>query len=154
MKNLIQRILTETTVPQRSHHGLDHWKRVADNARLIAEHEAVNLRILLLFAFFHDCRRESDGEDPGHGPRAAKYLRTFSEQDLGLSAADKQRLLLACRHHTYECDTDDLTVKACWDADRLDLGRVGITPDPKRLFTETAKRIAWEALNRDVDRVP
>jgi uncharacterized protein len=120
MKRLIQCILRETTIPERSLHGLDHWKRVADNARLIAKHENVNLRIMLLFAFFHDCRRESDGDDPGHGPRAARYIRGFSEKQLGLSSQDKQRLMLACRHHTYECDTNDLTVKACWDADRLD----------------------------------
>ena len=37
--------------------------------------------------------------------------------------------------------TDDLTVMACWDADRLDLGRVGIRVDPKRLFTTTAQDI-------------
>ena len=27
----------------------------------------------------------------------------------------------------------------CWDADRLDLGRVGIRPDPRRLFTAAAR---------------
>ena len=38
------------------------------------------------------------------------------------------------------------TIQTCWDADRLDLGRVGITPDPSWLCTEAAKRpevIAW-----------
>ena len=30
----------------------------------------------------------------------------------------------------------------CWDADRLDLGRVGIIPDSKYLFNAEAKRIA------------
>ncbi len=28
----------------------------------------------------------------------------------------------------------------CWDADRLDLGRVGIMPEPSRLCTAAAKR--------------
>jgi uncharacterized protein len=35
-------------------------------------------------------------------------------------------------------------VQACWDADRLDLGRVGIAPAPERLCTAAAReRIAW-----------
>jgi hypothetical protein len=34
------------------------------------------------------------------------------------------------------------TLAVCLDADRLDLGRVGITPDPLRLSTSTAKSIA------------
>ncbi len=34
------------------------------------------------------------------------------------------------------------TLAVCLDADRLDLGRVGITPDPQLLSTATAKDIA------------
>jgi hypothetical protein len=30
-------------------------------------------------------------------------------------------------------------VRACWDADRLDLWRVRITPDPRRLATAEAQ---------------
>ena len=33
----------------------------------------------------------------------------------------------------------DITVQTCWDADRLDLGRVGIIPRPDRLCTEEAR---------------
>jgi hypothetical protein len=34
------------------------------------------------------------------------------------------------------------TLAVCLDADRLDLGRVGITPDPLRLSTATAREMA------------
>jgi uncharacterized protein len=34
----------------------------------------------------------------------------------------------------------DLTVQTCWDADRLDLGRVGKTPRVEKLCTEEARR--------------
>ena len=34
------------------------------------------------------------------------------------------------------------TIDACFDADRLDLGRVGIDPDPERMATERGKEIA------------
>ena len=34
------------------------------------------------------------------------------------------------------------TMYACFDADRLDLGRVGITPDPKKMATAKGKELA------------
>ena len=34
----------------------------------------------------------------------------------------------------------DLTVQVCWDADRLDLGRIGMFPAPRFLCTEAARR--------------
>ena len=33
----------------------------------------------------------------------------------------------------------DVTVQTCWDADRLDLGRVGIRPHPRYLCTPAAR---------------
>ena len=42
--------------------------------------------------------------------------------------------------------TDDLTIATCWDADRLDLLRVGVMPDPRYLVTEAARNaevIEW-----------
>jgi uncharacterized protein len=39
----------------------------------------------------------------------------------------------------------DNTIQTCWDADRLDLGRVGIVPDPSRLCTAAAKEPAIRA---------
>ena len=48
----------------------------------------------------------------------------------------------ACSGHTHERTHPDVTVQTCWDADRLDLGRVGITPHPNYLGTEVARRPA------------
>ena len=39
----------------------------------------------------------------------------------------------ACVHHTDGLTEGDVSVQACWDADRLDWGRVGIRPAPLRL---------------------
>ena len=141
MKNIINKIQKDTTVKWRTVHGIDHWERVAEYGCIIARHEKLNERILVLFGYFHDCKRHSDGRDPDHGPRAAEYVATFSAEELGLSEVDHQRLIIACRHHTYECETKDITIKACWDADRLDIGRIGFRTDPKKLFTRTAKSI-------------
>ena len=50
----------------------------------------------------------------------------------------------ACRLHTVALKTDNPTIDACFDADRLDLGRVGIIPYPARLATEKGKKMAME----------
>lgn len=38
--------------------------------------------------------------------------------------------------------TGNPTIDACFDADRLDLGRVGITPNPHKMATEKGKEMA------------
>jgi uncharacterized protein len=59
----------------------------------------------------------------------------------------------ACAFHTDGLTEADLTVQVCWDADRLDLGRVGISPRRDYLCTDPAKdprMIQWaEARSRD-----
>jgi uncharacterized protein len=52
---------------------------------------------------------------------------------------DFKRLYSACAHHTDGLTDGDPTVQTCWDADRLDLGRVGIIPKKKFLGTEAAR---------------
>ena len=43
--------------------------------------------------------------------------------------AEMSLLRYACTHHSDGLTTGDLTVLTCWDASRLELGRVGITAD-------------------------
>jgi len=55
-------------------------------------------------------------------------------------------LKIACEGHGDGLMDADITVQTCWDADRLDLGRVGITPDPSRLCTTAVREsdiIEW-----------
>ncbi len=53
-------------------------------------------------------------------------------------------LLVACRRHTDGLVDGEITVQVCWDADRLDLGRVGITPRPALLCTDSARaNLRW-----------
>ena len=52
------------------------------------------------------------------------------------------QLKKACELHTTTLRTEDATVNACFDADRLDLGRVGITPNPDKMATAQGRIIA------------
>lgn len=61
-------------------------------------------------------------------------------------APDEEVSLLekACRYHTTELRTGIPTIDVCFDADRLDLCRVGITPNPKLM---ASKEGAYYATN-------
>ena len=57
---------------------------------------------------------------------------------VGVTAAQLELLQHACFEHTNGQVSSDPTVGACWDADRLDLPRVGVTPNPALFSTERA----------------
>ena len=127
-------------------HGIQHWERVRDNGLRLARTTGANPMVVELFAYLHDSRRLDDWEDPGHGARAAAYLRTLRERHFDISDEEIELLVHACRHHSDGLMEGDVTVLTCWDADRLDLGRVGIRPDPKYLCTSAARNpemLAW-----------
>ena len=52
--------------------------------------------------------------------------------------ADSQMDLLceALKLHNDGQVSEDPTIGTCWDADRMDLPRVGIVPDPKLMSTD------------------
>ena len=123
-------------------HGLPHWQRVERNGVLLstengAVRDGVNIKVVRAFAYLHDKCRVDDWEDLEHGVRAAdmlsgirnSILKDFTDEEVAL--LDK-----ACRFHTIKHRTGVPTIDVCFDADRLDLGRVGITPNPMKMATE------------------
>ena len=120
-------------------HGPSHWARVRAMGLELSHVTGADPVVVELFAWFHDSRRFNDGYDPEHGDRAAAFAGGL-RGDL-FEATDEQLALLqeACRGHSDGHLRADVTVQTCWDADRLDLGRVGTTPDPARLCTEAAR---------------
>ena len=122
-------------------HGAPHWSRVQHHGVALAIAANVDVRIPVLFSVLHDSQRENDGRDPGHGERAADYAHSLHR--LGyfeLPPISLHHLLEACRGHSRGNTDAPIEVQVCWDADRLDLGRVGSRPDPARLCTLHAKR--------------
>jgi uncharacterized protein len=122
-------------------HGAAHWFRVRANGLRLAQATGADTEVVELFALFHDSQRLTEGTDPDHGQRGAYLAERFHGRLFHLPDTAFDQLLFACRSHTSgtQADTDDITVRTCWDADRLDLGRVGIMPSPDRLLTGPAR---------------
>ena len=123
-------------------HGLEHWDRVYQNGQKLLTPK-VHTIVVELFAYLHDSCREDDFEDIHHGERAAEWIKTLRSTYLKeLSEEDFQLLSDACRFHTTASKTSDPTIDACFDADRLDLWRVGVIPNPKRMATKIGAQLA------------
>ena len=110
--------------------------------RLLADMEKANLRVVELFCLLHDTQRHDEYRDPSHGRRAARYAKSLRGVWFDLSDKEMELLTEALKYHSDGYTEADLTVQVCWDADRLDLGRVGIKPAPHRLCTASAKSVA------------
>ncbi len=143
---LIQAILDQYTLALDGVHGVTHWARVLENGRRLAARTNANLAVVQLFAIFHDAKRRNEGRDHGHGRRGAEYAAELRGTLFTLSDHEFSLLYTACAHHTDGLTEGDVTVRTCWDADRLDLGRVGIEPAAPYLCTEAAhdaEILAW-----------
>lgn len=140
LKPILKAILDEYVLPWDGDHGIAHWARVLENGLRLAEHTKANIQIVTLFAVLHDSRRINELTDPNHGPRAAEFCSAIRGNLIDLADHEFKLLYGACEGHTHERTHPDITIQTCWDADRLDLGRVGIQPHPSRLCTEAAKQ--------------
>lgn len=131
---------------QSSAHGMRHWKQVEKNGLMLAECDSqVNKRVVVLFAYLHDCERRNEYEDEEHGQRAAERLYKISETLLDdLDDEEFELLYTAIAEHNGGFDFGDPTIDACADADRLDLVRFGISLDPELMSTEKGKEIALQ----------
>lgn len=127
-------------------HGLSHWLRVRENGLRVAQASGADMLLVELFALLHDVKREDEGVDRYHGQRAASYVKRLPHMLLNLSQPDMELLTEAIAYHSEGLTVAHVTVQTCWDADRLDLGRVGIVPKPRYLCTTIAKEpdvITW-----------
>ena len=159
LTELLQKVLAQYRLDPSGVHGIRHWGRVLENGRRLAPLTGADLRVLELFAIFHDACRWRDVLDHDHGPRAADFVRSLrGEIDLDDDAF--AQLVLACECHTrgprVPCGE---TVLTCLDADRLDIPRVGMWVRTGLLFTAAARSpdiLAWasgRAWHREVPAV-
>lgn len=150
---LINAIRRQYQLPWRGIHGVVHWARVLENGVRLAEQTGARVHVVRLFAVFHDSRRTNEDDDPGHGRSGAVLAASLRGQLFSMTDEDFELLRIACTDHTMGKTMGDVTVQTCWDADRLDLGRVGIRPHPRYLCTHAAKNpqtIGW-AYERSIE---
>ena len=145
-EELIETVKSQLEIDWAGIHGMPYWVRVYHYGSHIAKLNKANPKVVHLFALFHDSRRFSEGSDPHHGLRATELILNLHSKLFKVKDNELDLLLEACRYHTSAADHDNITIKTCFDADRLYLGRVGIEPDRLLLCTAEAKKtetISW-----------
>lgn len=128
---------------EHSLHGPSHWERVeAHGRRLAAATAGADEVVVRLFGILHDVERQNESYDPQHGPRAAKLIRHFRDDLFAITDDQLELLTYACQCHADGFTSDDPTIGCCWDADRLDLPRVGIRPESTYMSTPMGRSLA------------
>lgn len=120
-------------------HGDQHWRAVAEvGLRLLADERKADPVVVLLFAIFHDAMRQNENDDPGHGQRGAELAQELHGRFFRLPPERLGLLIEACSGHSEIRFSDDPTIGVCLDSDRLNLWRLGMTPEAKYLSTDAA----------------
>lgn len=139
-RRLVDAVMAAATNADSFLHGPGHWRCVAwIGLRLLPAVPGADAAIVFLFGLLHDSMRLNDGHDPDHGRRAGLLARRLNGSAFQLDDDRLDRLQFACDHHTGGGRSADPTIAVCWDADRLNLWRVGTAPDPRFLSTEPAR---------------
>jgi uncharacterized protein len=138
-KSIRRRATEEFILGPDSFHGPAHWRRVEVNGLWLSEQTRADTAVVRLFAALHDACRWDEGTDPEHGRRSAVFARRLWNEVFELEYERFAVLEYAIAYHADGKRSDDPTIGTCWDADRLDLPRVGIWPEPELLCTEAAR---------------
>ena len=110
-------------------HGASHWARVILNGLILSDLTGADRDVVVMFGLFHDSRRVNDLHDPPHGKRGGKLARQLLSKDSHWPPEKTDVLVEACNGHTAIRHHEDITIQTCWDADRLDLPRIGAQVD-------------------------
>lgn len=144
-------IIREFRGDHHSIHGPAHWRRVEQSGLRIAASNGASVHVVRLFAALHDSCRQDDSFELHHGELAAQYALALRGKLFDLDDESFELLHYACKWHTHGKVSTDPTIGACWDADRLDLTRIGIEPKPRLMSTELGKRLCSRGHNLTSD---
>ncbi|MEI8270586.1 MAG: hypothetical protein WCG45_04400 [bacterium] len=146
IQSVFEQARKEFSLKEKSFHGIWHWEKVERNALEIANHtELCDHTVVQLFGILHDSKRIDENEDSNHGLRAANFVKSlYKEGKLLITKDQLQKLETACEFHEKGETSKDPTIGACWDADRLELTRVGTTPNPKFFSTKAGLDLMWK----------
>ncbi len=153
--SLLEQIKSQFRLNTESIHGINHWIRVETIGLFLAKETGADPTVISHFAYLHDSQRINNGIDTKHGNRAAEYTKNLLFQGcITLTKSQTTNLLIACKNHSErDAIPRNITIATCWDADRLDLWRLGIEPNPHYLYTEFAKTFRPLQLSRAVNMI-
>jgi uncharacterized protein len=106
---------------------------------MLANLTGANWHVVELFAFFHDSRRLKEHVDDGRGACGTALASRLKGSVFDATDEEMDLLHFACVHYSDGMTLGNTTLLTYWDADRLDLGRVGITLKGKYPGTEAAQ---------------
>jgi len=149
-------------------HGPGHWFRVRRFGAILAALEGLPedaRRCVEIFALVHDLARLDDGCGNQHAIDGAAYIDEVLPAVFGPIPRDQvETVRVAIRYHSdgmVSRVADDRglfahlegphelsvrTIGCCWDADRLDLPRVGIHPEARFMSTANWRDVLPVAL--------
>lgn len=145
---IVKKIIDQFYIKDSFIHGVSHWSRVFYYGKVLSELSTLDVENIAYFSIFHDSRRFNDDYDPEHGLRGAEFFRTF-DRIIKLSNEQKEVIYEACKIHNYQKQSDSLEVGVCLDSDRVDLIRVGITPNNDYLHSIHSKNDDFKKTSKD-----
>jgi len=120
-------------------HGLPHLRNVSYTAGRIASAVNEDIEAAVVAGFLHDCARQDDNGGREHAYESALMARGIIQEHY--PHLEVERLYACIALHADGKVTEDMLIGSVWDADRLDLARIGIEVREEFLSTLIAKRI-------------
>lgn len=151
LPRLLSLVVQHNTSGNSQIHGWRHWMETAWlGLQLARQTPGVDSGLVFLFGLLHDCKRSNDSDDLQHGPQAATFLGWLEKEYdcVRLSTAQHATLTLALRQHSEGLTSADLTIGACWDADRLGLWRIDVRPNKAYLSLPYSRSNAFISMAR------
>lgn len=138
--NQAEKIIFNSYTLKQGIHGIDHVKRVVENAKIIAKKECPNnYDDIVIGAYLHDIGRIDDNGGNEHAFRGFEISKQLLAKYW--PHLNHKKILTAIKEHADSLITDDPLIGSIWDADRLDLTRLGIKINLELLSTQTAKKL-------------
>ncbi|KPK51654.1 MAG: hypothetical protein AMS22_10545 [Thiotrichales bacterium SG8_50] len=160
---IIKRLMPFAGHPRSRIHGPAHWARVHRFGQALSEHLDLSrdgTQCVAVFAWTHDLARIDDGGGNQHAHDGASLLDpAWATVFPDLSVEQVELVRTAVRYHsdglTAEAayyhgyfdhlghDDDEVIaiIGCCWDADRLDLLRLGAQPKTRYMSTDGWRKV-------------
>jgi uncharacterized protein len=151
-ENIVSLLKGESKLFHSPIHGFKHWRTVEKSGLYLSQFNDGDPEVISHFAYFHDCMRVNEHRDDGHGKRGGEYA--LAHKDL-LTLTDNQLDVLykACAGHTGGRSPSCDTIACCWDADRLDIRRVGFKADLQWFNTKKGIEIVEKQDFTEIDKL-